>query len=219
MDKDLTPRLSYIQVLEKTTPIFNKYFREIALITLITYSFITSLSLLIPELSSFFLLLVTVIITFYLFLIFQNDENNKTVNLDKIFFSKSNFFKLLHLFKPLLFILFLITILTFALFIPAIIFAVFWSFWEFIAIENKFKFKDILEYSRILVSHNWFYHFFYLIIAIFCLNIPPFIIYSFDTDNPIFILISNYLSGLITSYFIIGFIIIYKNLQKKSPQF
>ena len=207
-------RYSYTEVFERTVIISKKYFKEIAILSAIIYSLSTTVSLIFGPISSPVFCLFTLISIVYLFSIFQSHETQKTIDLDQLLFQKSQFQKLGKIVKPFLVLTLMLILLSFALVIPALIFGVFWSFWELIALEKDLPPKEILEYSKKLVTGSWWYIFIYFVITAFISNLPSSIIYSIFTDSPFFFLISNLLSGFLTSIFIIGFMIIYRNLQK-----
>lgn len=207
-------RYSYTEVLERTVIIFKKYFREIAILSTIIYSLSTTVSLIFGPVSSPVFCLFTLISIVYLFSIFQSYETQKTVDLDQLLFQKSQFQKLGKIIKPFLVLTLMLILLSFALVIPALIFGVFWSFWELIALEKDLPPKEILEYSKKLTTGSWWYIFIYFVITGFISNLPSSIIYSIFTNSPIFFLVSNLFSGFLTSFFVIGFMIIYRNLQK-----
>lgn len=217
MTRPSSSRYSYTEVFERTVIIFKKHFKAITILSVIIYSLVSSLILLFgntlisPIFNTFTLILIS-----YLFIIFQHYEDKKKVDLDQILFLKKNFYHLGKIIKPFLLLIIFLILLSFALIIPAIIFGIFWSFWEVIALDKNLSPKEILEYSKKLVSGNWWYIFFYFIITFFISNLPSSIIESSFPGNPIAILLSNLTAGFLTSFFVIGFFVIYRNLQKIS---
>lgn len=209
-------RYSYTEVLERTVIIFKKHFQEIAILSTIFYSLGSSFTLTFGAGGAPIFAILIFILTSYLFVIFQFYENKRSIDLDQIFFNKKYVHNLSKIIKPFIILTIFLILLSFLLIIPALIFAVLWSFWEVIALEKNLKSNEILEYSKKLVSGNWWYVFTYFIIAFFISNFPATIIESALPDNPLTLIISNIITGFITSFFIIGFFVIYRNLQKIS---
>lgn len=216
MSHPSSSRYSYTEVLERAAIIFKKYLKEIGILSTIFYSLISSFVLIFGDYSFPLSIVILYIFITYLFIIFQSYENKKPVDLDQLFFRKKYFYTLLKIIKPLILLIVLLTLLSFLLLIPALIFGILWSFWEIVALDKTLSPKDTLEYSKKLVTGNWWYIFIYFIITIFISNLPSSVIESISPTNSILILLSNLTKGFITSFFIIGFFVIYRNLQKIS---
>lgn len=209
-------RLTYTQVFEETFIFFKKYLKEITILSITAYSLSSCIIIITNSLPGLTFSFITLFLVVYLFFIFQLHENKKTVDLDRILFQKKYHYQLIRLIKPFVLLSLFLVLLSFVFLIPAIIFAIFWSFWELIALEKNLSPKDILEYSKKLVSGNWWYLFVYFVITFFISNLPYSIINTSFPNNPFPVLLSNLSAGFLTSFFIIGFFFIYRNLQKIS---
>lgn len=209
-------RYSYTEVLERTVIIFKKHIQEIAILSTIFYSLGSSFTLTFGAGGAPIFCILILILISYLFVIFQLHEDKKSIDLDQLLFRKKYLNNLLKIIKPFILITIFLILLSFLLLIPALIFGVLWSFWELIALEKNLKSSEIIEYSKKLVSGNWWYVFTYFIITFFVSNFPATLIESALPDNPLTLIISNIFTGFITSFFIIGFFVIYRNLQKIS---